>query len=90
MNEDELIDGILIQLPLPTQFDTNKIITALNPLKTLMVFILNIPTILFRGLAAIQASLDEIDILIKKNQPVYFIILMFWGKLDGVNQKKRF
>ncbi|MCK5415887.1 bifunctional 5,10-methylenetetrahydrofolate dehydrogenase/5,10-methenyltetrahydrofolate cyclohydrolase [Candidatus Parcubacteria bacterium] len=33
LNEDELIDGILVQLPLPDKFNTDKIIKALNPNK---------------------------------------------------------
>ncbi len=33
LNKDELIDAILIQLPLPENLDTDKIIKAINPLK---------------------------------------------------------
>ena len=33
LNNDELIDAILVQLPLPTQIDTDTIITALDPAK---------------------------------------------------------
>ncbi|MCX6798036.1 MAG: bifunctional 5,10-methylenetetrahydrofolate dehydrogenase/5,10-methenyltetrahydrofolate cyclohydrolase [Candidatus Falkowbacteria bacterium] len=33
LNRDELIDGILVQLPLPEKFATDKIIKAINPLK---------------------------------------------------------
>ncbi|MEA3463731.1 MAG: bifunctional 5,10-methylenetetrahydrofolate dehydrogenase/5,10-methenyltetrahydrofolate cyclohydrolase [Patescibacteria group bacterium] len=33
LNKDELIDGILVQLPLPKGFETNAIIKAINPAK---------------------------------------------------------
>jgi methylenetetrahydrofolate dehydrogenase (NADP+)/methenyltetrahydrofolate cyclohydrolase len=33
LNNDPEIDGILVQLPLPPQFDTDKIIAAIDPLK---------------------------------------------------------
>ena len=38
LNDDELIDGILIQLPLPKGFNTNKIIKAINPAKDVDCF----------------------------------------------------
>ncbi len=33
LNEDKLIDGILVQLPLPKELDTNKIIKTIDPNK---------------------------------------------------------
>ena len=33
LNQDETIDGILVQLPLPEKFDTDKVIMALEPEK---------------------------------------------------------
>lgn len=33
LNKDELIDGILVQLPLPKQFDTDRIIAKIDPIK---------------------------------------------------------
>jgi methylenetetrahydrofolate dehydrogenase (NADP+)/methenyltetrahydrofolate cyclohydrolase len=33
LNADERIDGILVQLPLPTQIDTHRVITAIDPAK---------------------------------------------------------
>jgi len=33
LNQDPIIDGILVQLPLPDRFDTNRIIQALDPYK---------------------------------------------------------
>ena len=38
LNEDEDIDAILVQLPLPDGFDTNKIIKAINPRKDVDCF----------------------------------------------------
>jgi len=33
LNNDELVDGILVQLPLPDKYDSNKIIKAIDPEK---------------------------------------------------------
>ncbi len=33
LNEDPLVDGILVQLPLPSQVDENRIISLINPAK---------------------------------------------------------
>lgn len=33
LNQDDLIDAILVQLPLPDKFDTNKIINTIDPAK---------------------------------------------------------
>ncbi len=33
LNHDDKVDGILVQLPLPSHIDENKIINAINPLK---------------------------------------------------------
>jgi len=33
LNNDETIDGILVQLPLPNHIDTKKVIEAINPIK---------------------------------------------------------
>ncbi|MDD5071162.1 MAG: bifunctional 5,10-methylenetetrahydrofolate dehydrogenase/5,10-methenyltetrahydrofolate cyclohydrolase [Patescibacteria group bacterium] len=38
LNKDKLIDGILVQLPLPVGFDTNKIIKTINPEKDVDCF----------------------------------------------------
>lgn len=38
LNKDEMIDGILIQLPLPEGFNTDKIIRALDPAKDVDCF----------------------------------------------------
>lgn len=33
LNHDDMVDGILLQLPLPAQFDTNKIVASISPNK---------------------------------------------------------
>lgn len=33
LNKDETVNGILVQLPLPREMDTNKIVNAISPLK---------------------------------------------------------
>lgn len=61
LNKDDLIDGILVQLPLPDKFKTNDIISTINPLKDVDGFHLQRPDYLVSPvLAAVQASLDEI------------------------------
>lgn len=61
LNKDELIDGILVQLPLPTHFDTDKIIAALDPKKDVDGFHVDHPDyIVSPVLASIDACLEEI------------------------------
>jgi len=61
LNEDKLIDGILIQLPLPPQFNTDKIIAALDPNKDVDGFHERHPDyIMSPVLASILACLEEI------------------------------
>jgi len=61
LNRDDLIDGILIQLPLPPQFDTDKIIAAINPEKDADGFHDQHPYyVMSPVLASILACLEEI------------------------------
>jgi len=61
LNSDPLMDGILVQLPLPEKFNTDKIIAALNPQKDVDGFHPAHPAyILSPVLASIQACLEEI------------------------------
>jgi methylenetetrahydrofolate dehydrogenase (NADP+)/methenyltetrahydrofolate cyclohydrolase len=61
LNIDPIIDGILIQLPLPTGFDTDKVIAAVAPQKDADGFHPNHPDyVLSPVLAAILACLEEI------------------------------
>lgn len=63
LNNDELIDGILIQLPLPAKFNTDKIIAAINPLKDVDGFHPKHPDyIVSPVVAAVQACLDEVNV----------------------------
>lgn len=58
LNNDELIDGILVQLPLPDRFDTAKILAALDPQKDVDGFCPNHShCVLSPVLAALEASL---------------------------------
>lgn len=62
LNVDDLIDGILIQLPLPPQFDTDKIIAAIDPLKDADGFHEEHPYyVMSPVLASILACLEEIN-----------------------------
>lgn len=61
LNKDELVDGILVQLPLPPQFDTDKIIAALDPKKDVDGFHPEHPSyVMSPVLSSILACLDEI------------------------------
>ena len=61
LNSDPLIDGILVQLPLPDNFNTNKIIAAIDSKKDVDGFCDNHPDyVLSPVLAAVKACLEEI------------------------------
>ena len=61
LNKDNLIDGILVQLPLPPQFNTDKIIAAINPEKDADGFHDKHPYyVMSPVLASILACLEEI------------------------------
>ena len=61
LNKDDLIDGILVQLPLPPQFNTDKIIAAINPEKDADGFHEQHPYyVMSPVLASILACLEEI------------------------------
>jgi len=61
LNKDDLIDGILVQLPLPSQFNTDKIIASINPEKDADGFHEKHPDyIMSPVLASILACLGEI------------------------------
>jgi methylenetetrahydrofolate dehydrogenase (NADP+)/methenyltetrahydrofolate cyclohydrolase len=61
LNSDQTVDGILVQLPLPEKFNTDKIIAAIDPKKDVDGFHPNHPEYLVSPvLAAIQACLEEI------------------------------
>lgn len=61
LNKDETIDGILVQLPLPDKFNTDKIMAAIDPKKDADGFHPNHPDyILSPVLAAVLACLQEI------------------------------
>lgn len=62
LNADDLIDGILVQLPLPERFNTDKIINAIKPAKDVDGFHSRHPDyILSPVLASLIACLEEIN-----------------------------
>jgi len=68
LNHDPQVDGILIQLPLPKNLDTNKIIKALDPEKDVDGFHPKHPNyILSPVLAAVKASLEKTQINFKES-----------------------
>jgi len=66
LNNDETVDAILVQLPLPSQIETEKIMSQLNPLKDADGFHPSHPMYVESPvIAAVGAMLD--DIAIKPN-----------------------
>lgn len=66
LNNDEMIDGILIQLPLPEKFNTEKIIESLDPEKDVDGFHSAHPDyILSPVIASIKICLEEIKFKVK-------------------------
>lgn len=64
LNQDELIDGILVQLPLPAHLNTDRIIAAIDPKKDVDGFHPEHPEyIVSPVLAAALACLDEIKLV---------------------------
>ncbi|MHB8903524.1 MAG: bifunctional 5,10-methylenetetrahydrofolate dehydrogenase/5,10-methenyltetrahydrofolate cyclohydrolase [Patescibacteria group bacterium] len=67
LNNDEIVDGILIQLPLPSKFNTDKIIESIDPEKDVDGFHSAHPDyILSPVLASIKICLGEINFQIKE------------------------
>ncbi len=61
LNKDTFIDGILVQLPLPGNFNTDKVILAIDPLKDVDGFHPQHPDyVMSPVLASVLACLDEI------------------------------
>lgn len=61
LNQDAAIDGILVQLPLPQKFNTDRIIEAINPDKDVDGFHPQHPDYLVSPvLASVKACLEEI------------------------------
>jgi len=64
LNQDETVDGILVQLPLPKKFKTDKIIEAIDPEKDVDGFHPRHPAyIVSPVLASVGACLDEIKMI---------------------------
>ncbi len=62
LNQDELIDGILVQLPLPDKFNTDRVIAAIDSKKDVDGFRLDHPDyIISPVVASVRACLEEIN-----------------------------
>lgn len=67
LNKDEIVDGILVQLPLPEKFNTDKIIESIDPEKDVDGFHSAHPNyILSPVLASIKICLEEINFQTKE------------------------
>lgn len=62
LNQDDSVDGILVQLPLPKKFNTDKILKKINPAKDVDGFCVDKPAeILSPVILAIKESLDSLQ-----------------------------
>lgn len=85
LNSDPLIDGVLIQLPLPDKFDTDRIIAALDPNKDVDGFHPEHPDyILSPVLASVLACLEEI----KFDYPGKSACVLYNSEIFGESVKK--
>lgn len=85
LNEDQLIDGILVQLPLPDNFDTDKVINALDPKKDCDGFHPEHPNyIVSPVLAAVKACLEEINFIAQGKK----VSLLYNSDIFGQGLKK--
>ena len=81
LNKDKVIDGILVQLPLPKNLDTNKIIKALDPTKDVDGFHPKHPSyILSPVLSAVKASLENTEKNFKENSACLLYNSDIFGK----------
>ncbi len=92
LNKDILIDGILIQLPLPPKFNADKIIAALDPFKDVDGFHPNHPNYLVSPvLASVSACLEEIKMSgDKKTACILYNSDIFGRGLEDVAKKQGF
>lgn len=82
LNKDDSVDGVLVQLPLPAKFNTNKIIQAIDPNKDVDGFHPQHPTYLASPvLASVRACLEEIKFNPKNKKAC----LLYNSKVFGNN-----
>lgn len=90
LNEDKLIDGILVQLPLPENFDTDKIIAAINPEKDADGFHpKRLDYLLSPVLSSILACLDEIKfVTVNKTACVLYNSEIFGSSVKEILEQR--
>jgi methylenetetrahydrofolate dehydrogenase (NADP+)/methenyltetrahydrofolate cyclohydrolase len=86
LNLDETIDGVLVQLPLPDIFNTDKIIAAIDPTKDVDGFHPNHPDYIISPVfASVLRILEEINCpLIGKKVCILFNSDVFGGSLKKI------
>lgn len=73
LNQDETVDGILVQLPLPKKFDTEKILPIINPLKDVDGFNVSEKKIFLSPvLMAIKYSLEKSKMRVENKKAFLF------------------
>jgi methylenetetrahydrofolate dehydrogenase (NADP+) / methenyltetrahydrofolate cyclohydrolase len=90
LNKDASIDGILVQLPLPEKFDTDKIIAAINPPKDVDGFHPQHPEyIISPVLASVLACLDDIKFSYSgKIASIFYNSEVFGKSVKDILEKK--
>ncbi|PIT94353.1 bifunctional methylenetetrahydrofolate dehydrogenase/methenyltetrahydrofolate cyclohydrolase [Candidatus Falkowbacteria bacterium CG10_big_fil_rev_8_21_14_0_10_39_9] len=90
LNIDEMIDGILVQLPLPDIFDTDKVIAAIDPNKDVDGFHPNHPDYIVSPVfASVLIMLEEIKCsLLGKKICVLFNSSIFGESLKQILEKE--
>lgn len=67
LNNDEAVDSVLVQLPLPDQIDTDKVMSVLDPKKDADGFLENHPdNVMSPVLASVKMMLDDTKISAEK------------------------
>ncbi len=80
LNNDELVDGILVQLPLPAKYDTAKVIRAIDPAKDVDGFHPEKPDyIVSPVIASTLKCLEEIKFDLKDKQ----VVLLYNSEVFG-------
>jgi len=80
LNNDELVDGVLVQLPLPAKYDSDKIIKAIDPAKDVDGFHPEKPDyIVSPVIASTLKCLEEIKFDLKDKQ----VVLLYNSEVFG-------
>lgn len=91
LNKDKSVDGVLVQLPLPKKFNTNKILQTISPYKDIDGFCLSNKKIFFSPvIMAIEHSLKNTKVnLINKKAFLFFNSEIFKKEVQVFLKKEK-